>query len=400
MMDHLSTEQIASYRERRTQPEELLRVDDHISHCAECRQRLASAVDLRAALQSTLGEDGGAVPAEAIPRTHHLAYEQLEAYVDGKLSSADRNNAQAHLEICQICSEELRDLHAFKIELAAPERQTTHGWLARLSAPWLTRRRVALGLAMAAVIVLTVEVARWRLAPAPEVSSVRTPKTHPTAKETFAAINNLSPEEQSAVRDAISQQRINSPAVLAELHGKRQTLLGESHEAARFEVLRPLGEVVPEVRPVFRWQPLTGASSYSVAIFDTNLNPVQFSPPLRATQWTADRPLKRGRMYLWQVTARLRDGKSFSAPSPPNPEAKFRVLDQKKAGEFDRLQALEHALSSAPSESHLVHGILYAQAGLLDKGERELILIPESDSNYGLAQKLLKSIQEIRNSTR
>ncbi len=87
---------------------------------------------------------------------------------------------------------------------------------------------------------------------------------------------------------------------------------------------------------------------------------------------------------------------SVAHKKPP----KFRVLDQKNADEFVRLQTLEHALSSAHSESHLVHGILYAQAGLLEMGEKEVMLIPESDPNYGLAQKLLKSIQEIRNSTR
>ncbi len=392
MTDHLSTEQIASYRERRTQPEELLRVDDHISHCAECRQRLASAVDLRAALQRTPREDGGADSAQAIPQIDHLAYEQLEAYVDGKLSSADRINAQAHLEICQICSGELRDLHTFKVELAASEGQTTHGWSARFLTPWLTRRRVALGLAMAAVIVLTVEVARWRLAPAPKVPSAATPKTNPTAKETFAAINNLSPEEQSAVREAISQQRIESPAVLAGLQGKRQILLGQSHEAARFDVLRPLGEVVPDVRPVFRWQPLAGAISYSVSIYDLNLNHVMSSRALGTTEWSPDQPLQRGRIYLWQVTAKLSNGQSVSSPRPPSAEARFRVLDQTKADELFQFQAAHPA-------SHLALGILYAEAGLLEQGEHELGQLPKNDPNYDLAQKLLKSIQEIRNST-
>jgi hypothetical protein len=393
MMDHLSTEQIASYRERRTQPEELLRVDDHISHCAECRKRLASAVDLRAALQSTLGEGRGAVPAEAVPRTHHLAYEQLEAYVDGRLSSADRNNAQAHLEICQICAEELRDLHAFKIELAASEGQTRHGWLARLLAPWLTRRRVALALAMAAVIVLAVEVGKRQLAPPHGVPPSGTTELNSTGTETLLAFKSLSAEEQTAILAVISQQSIKTPAVLAGLREPKGTLLRGTSEGVRFEVLQPLGEVVLDVRPLFRWQRLAGAISYSVSIYDMNLNHVMSSRALGATQWSPDQPLQRGRIYLWQVSAKLSNGESISSPRPPSAEARFRVLDQTKADELLQFQAAHPA-------SHLALGILYAEAGLLEQGEHELGQLPKNDPDYDLAQKLLKSIQEMRNSTR
>ncbi len=390
MADHLSTEQIASYWERRTQPEELLRVDDHISHCAECRQRLASTVDLRAALHSTPGEDGGAVSAQTVPQMDHLAYEQLEAYVDGKMSSADRNNAQAHLEICRICSEELRDLHTFKIELAASD--TTHGWLARLLAPWLTRRRVAFALAMAAVIVLAVEVGKRQLAPPHGVPPSGTAESNSTGTETLLAFKSLSAEEQTAILAVISQQSIKTPAVLAGLRGPKGTLLRGTSEGARFEVLQPLGEVVLDVRPLFRWQRLAGAISYSVSIYDMNLNHVMSSRALGATQWSPDQPLQRGRIYLWQVSAKLSNGESVSSPRPPSPEARFRVLDQTKADELLQFQAAHPA-------SHLALGILYAEAGLLEQGEHELGQLPKNDPDYDLAQKLLKSIQEIRNST-
>jgi hypothetical protein len=253
---------------------------------------------------------------------------------------------------------------------------------------------------MAAVIVLAVEVGKRQLAPPHGVPPSGTAESNSTGTETLLAFKSLSAEEQTAILAVISQHSITTPAVLAGLRGPKGTLLRGTSEGARFEVLQPLGEVVLDVRPLFRWQHLAGAISYSVSIYDMNLNHVMSSRALGATQWSPDQPLQRGRIYLWQVSAKLSNGESVSSPRPPSAEARFRVLDQKKADEFDRLQALEHALSSAPSESHLVHGILYAQAGLLDMGEKELILIPESDSNYGLAQKLLKSIQEIRNSTR
>jgi hypothetical protein len=200
----------------------------------------------------------------------------------------------------------------------------------------------------------------------------------------------LPAEEKSAVFEAISQQKIRPPDVLTELQGRPETLLGHQEQDARFEVLEPLAEVVSDVKPEFRWQPLAGAATYSVAIFDANVNPVQSSPPLGVARWTAARPLKRGQVYLWQVTAKLSDGKSVSAPKPPRPEARFRVLDQRQADELSQFKATY-------PEAHLALGILYARAGLLQLGENELKQISESHPEYRLAQNLLKSIQQIRN---
>jgi hypothetical protein len=338
-------------------------------------------------------QDMSATSLPGAPQAEHLTYEELEAYVDGKMSDADRGIAGAHLEFCRACSDDIRDLNTFKVELADSKGQRKEGGMPNFVALWLTPRRAALALAMAALIVLAVKVGRWQLAPPHGVPSAGTANSNSTRKETLSAINALPPEEQSAILEAISQQKIKSPDVLAGLRGPQQTLLGGSPEGARFEVLEPLGEVVPEVRPVFRWQPLAGASSYSVTIFDANLTPLQSSPPLRAIQWTADRALKRGQVYVWQVTASLSDGKSVSSPSPPSPEAKFRVLDQKKADELSHFQA-------AHSESHLALGILYAQAGILEQGEHELTQVKESDPDYRLAQNLLKSIEEIRHPQR
>lgn len=44
-------------------------------------------------------------------------------------------------------------------------------------------------------------------------------------------------------------------------------------------------------------------------------------------------------------------------------------------------------------------GILYSEAGLPEQGEHELGQLPKGDPDYDLAQKLLKSIQKIRNPT-
>jgi hypothetical protein len=150
-----------------------------------------------------------------------------------------------------------------------------------------------------------------------------------------------------------------------------------------------VGEVVLEAHPIFLWQPLAGAVSYSVVIFDTNANQIQTSPATHSTSWKPAHPLQRGKVYQWQVRAVMGDGKPVVAPSFPKPEAKFRVLDQAKVDELRQFR-------QAHPESHLVLGILFAESGLLKDARSELGEIQQSDRNFELAQNLLRSVRELR----
>lgn len=406
MPDHLSKEQIEHYLEKQIAPAELPEIDDHISHCADCRDRVSSAGDLRAALRRENVLRLGSTSPQALGRGEHLNYEQLEAYVDGRSSRFERELVRKHAESCRICADELRDLDAFKTELSSTVRMRSWRLKARWAefAPsWLTLPRVALVLAASAAIVVVISLERTRLASPPFVPAAHNTKPAPPRENSsdadvhapiagllaarVAAIDTLPAEEQRAILDAISQQRIKPANVLTELQRKTETLLGQQQEILRFEVLTPVGEVVLDARPVFRWQPIAEASSYSVAIFDAQLNQVRSSGPLRVTEWRPKLPLERGRLYVWQVMAQVGGG-SVSAPNPPSPEAKFKVLDQHKVDEIAHFQQNHR-------ESHVVLGILYGQAGVLQKGEYELEQVPKGDPDYQLAQSLLKSIQEI-----
>lgn len=384
MAAHLSEEQIAHYTTRRLAPEELLRVDDHISECANCRQRIASAAELRKAFQDPREWDYGTDDQSYVDPKEHLTYEQLGAYVDGK-TGADVATLRAHLEVCRRCSEEFRDLNTFKTELASSKEQHAEGWWPRFVARWLTVRSVAFALGGCAVVVFAIAVGIRQMSftkggPSTETATIQNPA--------LAGIKELTPEQQIAIIEAVSNKKIETSEALQEFKGEQEVLLGQAEETLRFNVLTPVGQVVADDRPFFHWQPLAGAKSYSVAIFDANLNPVLSSPPLHTPDWTASHPLNRGQLYVWQVTAQVGNGKSVTAPKPPSPEAKFRVLDQKSADEIARFQK-KHP------ESHLALGILYAQVGAREAGEQELRLIRGTDPNYALAQELLKSIQEI-----
>jgi hypothetical protein len=92
----------------------------------------------------------------------------------------------------------------------------------------------------------------------------------------------------------------------------------------RFALLGPFGDAVADTRPEFSWQPLAGATHYSIAIVDERLHPVQHSHALRTTTWKPRRPLRHGHTYLWQVTATLHGGKKVVASEPS--EARLTIV--------------------------------------------------------------------------
>ena len=92
-----------------------------------------------------------------------------------------------------------------------------------------------------------------------------------------------------------------------------------------FALPGPFGDEISDARPEFTWQPLAGATKYSVVIVDEGLRPVQHSHGVKTTSWRPRRPLRRGRTYLWQVTATLRNGTKIVATGPTSLEARLHI---------------------------------------------------------------------------
>jgi len=326
--------------------------------------------------------------------------ELIEKYLNGQLETALERDFQVHILDCPECLALLETCEDIRDDLA--ERTPVVGWtpkkriwnLGSARFPW--RIAALAGLASLAAVIVVVGVRTgvipWHGGHGTDISkgSTKQPTTGPGGGQgAFPEIAALSSAEQPGVWKAINSRNISYPPDLAELRGRQATLLGESPEGVKFRVLEPIGEVVMEPRPLLHWHPLTGAVSYSVAIFDSKANPVQTSPLLHLTQWKPARPLQRGQVYQWQVTAVMSDGKRVIAPSFPNPRAKFRVIDQAKADELEQFR-------QAHPDAHLVLGILYTEGGLLKDGERELVGIPANNRDFELAQQLLRSIRELR----
>lgn len=135
---------------------------------------------------------------------------------------------------------------------------------------------------------------------------------------------------------------------------------------------------------MFRWEVLRGAE-YKVSVFDDHYSKVAGSGWISTGSWRSAEVLRRGTGYSWQLNVR-QGGSEFTIPVPPAPQARFRVL---AAAQEHRLNALRR---SSPS-SHLALGVLYAQAGLLDKAEHEFVALRAQNPNSQTVAALLAKVR-------
>ena len=353
---HVTDADIDQFRRRQLSAADLVTFADHLAGCDECRRRVANGVDIAAASRS-LQEAAG------ISGDDHVEESELQLFVDGGLGPERRREVSLHLDRCASCAAEVRDLQSFVAGLGRPGQSS--------------RTRAYAVLAAAAVLVLAVGVTwQWRTQqPHAAVTNGSSPST--------LDLETLTPADRARVREALDG-RLELQSPVLELNGQRGTLLGSSNPPV-FRLSAPVGTVVIEDRPTLRWTPLPGAVTYIVTLQDQATGETISSAPLTSIEWTVERPLPRGRTYAWQVAGSVSGGSETVTPTPPDPPAKFKVLDAQDADRLGRL----------PS-SHLVRGVLYADAGLLDDAERELMAVPAQDPGSRVADRLLKQIRGFR----
>lgn len=408
----------------------MLDLDDHLAACEECRSKVVEAVGLGLSLDSLRTD------FESPPLTH-ITYEQLAAYVDDRMDSVDREIVESHLADCARCSKEAREFSevsaalpalTFREPAARPARERSIWRLASIRFPL----QVA---AAAAVIALVVWVAglplrkeirglEAQLAEAREKNEQLQQEYEIAKAETEdlqAQLRGAGPPDQTgaaadialddgpvrvmrdnrievsqsmpagfqlAIKNAIETGQVKTPRAVAELGKEAEVLMGPSTNGVAFALFNPVGKVIRTARPSFRWQAVEGATSYTVAVFDADYNEVARSPALTSPSWTMPEALERGRVYLWNVTA-TSDGREIKSPVAPAPEARFRVLEKEKLDEISR------ARKDYP-DSHLLAGLLYAQAGLLDEAEREFQILARRNPKSAVAQRLLTAARRMR----
>jgi len=360
---HLSDSELAGYRKRTLAAAELLRVDEHLTSCADCRDRIFES--------GLLAAQARALRNQFI---EHLDYDEIVACAEGTPEAS----VGAHVAECALCRAEVDDLRVFRMQLAQPQVEPVR----REPIVMPVRRarwKKPVWLAAAAGLLVVAGMAVWSLqrpaaAPAPEIAQQPVQPREPA----------LTPEQQQAVQLAMASHKLERASVLNRLAAKRGVLLGAPAEAKTFEILAPVGTTTVNDRPVFQWQAMNGASSYVVAVFDENFNKVAESPAVTVPEWQPEEPLVRGVVFNWQVSARV-GGRTVRAPVPPAPEARFELVSAETAGEIEKARRL-HA------GNHLLLAVLYARAGALDDAAKEAVAI----SDAGLARDLRQSIEEIR----
>ena len=432
MSEHLSKQTIERYRHRELSAAELFALDDHVVVCALCQAETLNNEKSSVAI----GQAISALQAESEWEDLHLEYQQLSDYVDDAVNEVERELADSHLEFCQTCRVELQELQTMKAtlaELPAPQYspgKTPNPW--RRFSAWWQVPTIRKAVQVAAVIALGV-TAVWIIVfySRQPLEEARKQSSQPDRQDTTAANSSsldqsasettkpkFEPEEPNQVRpvadlidgdrhimlsgddkllglesattqtqshviSALKSGRVGPPSFMAELKGRSGSLMGAA--SSEYGLLNPFATAVESRTPTFRWRSIDGAESYEVTIYGNDAKKIVASGPLTETKWRVNVPLERGRIFTWQVRANKK-GAEILMPPPAAPEAKFKVIDAAKVEELTQIRR------SNP-HSHLLLGLAYANAGLLDDSARELQRLVAANPKSSVAKSLLRSVE-------
>ena len=409
MTGHLTDNILELLRMKKLPAHELMVVDDHLATCELCRELLGT--NFSAAGTAERFERAVLHP------TDHLDYEKLESFVDDRLSVDERATVARHVENCGECADELRALQEFAGRRPGAVAPTRVGLLTSLTSFFM--RPVPIFASI--VVVLAIGSGIWLTRTQPDFAQVANTSdvaTAPPEPESETAVNV--PVENAPVKLAVSindggetvgiskdgelsgyvSVRANYRALVTkalgderltiadirDLKGPAGVLMGDPSVTGTFRIHSPVGKVVASDTPTFTWQAVAGAEQYVVDVFDQDYNKVASSGEIRTTSWRSKLP--RGRTYTWQVTA-VSDGKIFKAPQRPLPDAKFRIVDGRTAEELA-------ALRRNNPRYHLLLGVAYANAGLIDEAIRELEAVAKQNPRSELPRRLIRQLRQAR----
>jgi anti-sigma factor RsiW len=390
MPDHLSAEQIDSFLARRLPPGELLSADDHLAICERCRRAVAVTVPTMGF--ADLFDD-------------HPDYALLESFADGKAGTDERHSTEAHLAACAECRAELAGITEMRDLVASDLAQSPAG----NARPRFVERFRILEFAFGSLLLALLAGGVWwftrapdpRAAapgqdpvpnvsanspePAPEVPRTDAPPLTDGRQEAPDEFDGIPERYRSEVRAVVAAGRLEVPSEARELSAGTGTLMSGAKESIPFALVWPVGKIVESDRPTFRWRALEGADGYRIDVFDADFSPLASSQRITETRWTPPRGLPRGRTVVWQVTA-FREGEEVRSPIRPAPDARVKILDAARASELAALRR-DH------SGNHLLLGIKYAKAGLLEQARSEFRKELKKNPGSTPARKLLRSVR-------
>ncbi len=354
---HLSELDIDGFQKRQLAADTLLRVTDHAAECPECRRRLGAARDMGTQLADLKNS-----------YAQHLSAQELQEYVDGVLVDEARRTIDNHLRQCTECNRDVAQLRGF----ARSYRRTQPHRLR-----WM--------LAAAAVVLLAIGAGLWMRWPAPVVLAIQDGGQRVTldTRGQVHGAGDLTSQQSQALTAVLSGGSLSPPPFLRELQPPASTLMGNS-QAPPFRLVGPVGTAVLTSTPELRWTAWEPKATYIVTLQDLASGTTISSPPLSGLSWKPAQPLQLGAVYSWQVAGTSK-GREELSPKPPQPPARFRVLDPAEAA---RLQTLP--------ESHLLRAIFFAQAGLLDEADSEARALQSENPGSSFTARLSRQIQDLR----
>jgi hypothetical protein len=432
--EHISESTMERFCMRALTENELTTVARHLTGCPDCQAEFVSTIR-----RQRQGSDlSFTLAPEFWLRHEHLDYEQLVHLADNKLEETDRELIDVHMKVCPSCREDVRSFLAFR-EQIAPEMKVSYAPVEQESAserlswtiwwgglawkPVYSAAAVILGIALVigAALLLNrrADNQQAQQVPAPQATPGSTPNVSANLPSPTASPNQ-SPEVQSYSADVIVElndgartvtvnksgnisglddvpaptrdeiasvlltEQIDPPAILKNLAGQQSALRG-SNTPETFKLMSPTRTVVVSDRPTFKWENVSGASAYRVYINDPSGQIAARSddlPPDR-TEWLAPKPLTRGEIYAWTVTAVV-DGKEIVAPGPSAPEMKFQVLSAANLQQLNRLKR---------ARSHLALAVFTVRVGMLDEAEHEFTELSRFNPKAQVLGKLLHRVR-------
>jgi hypothetical protein len=432
MSEHIKIQTMKSYWERSLKPGEIIAIVKHMEACSDCRrvyQEISQEMNVQHPISLIL--------STALMFKHeHLEYDQLVSLADKTLDEEDRQILDIHLQDCEGCRDDLRVFLEFRQQIDAAAdlkfRPESHAkWAARFSGlfvrPNLKLRPLTIGMIAFAGSLFLLAIflphfgqknVQGPLVSAPRITppsplpthSPTTPppagisgvETKPPADEDIASLHDsegrvvvtrggivrgldaIPSDMQQAVKDALLRKELRKPALLKDLDGAQGSSRGAEDNKAVFKLIYPGRTVIPENRPLFRWQSIEGAVNYQVQVADSRGAKIAESETITSTSWTPAQSLQRGKFYTWSVTAIL-DGQQITSPAPTRPEMKFKVLDISKKRQIEELRKR--------SKSHLALGVFYAREGMIAEAEQEFQSLVRSNPDSPIAVSLLRAIQ-------
>ena len=365
---HLTNAERAAYWQRTIAPPVLLEVSDHLQECVRCREELRR-------------------DKPSITATEGVGYEDLVDWMEGDIDPLRRRELAERIGNSPAAAAELINLLQFRDEMNELPGQDyatapRPSWLRGLGRAWPLAAGLVVGCAFLWLISeghrASVDVALIDHGKRLVVS----------ANGEIPELGPLPPDLQRSVHDAISLGKVDRPALPGELRGPRETLAGAPSPQGSFRVVAPVQSVVEAERPTFRWSKEPNATGYRVNLVPPGGAVVSSALlPASATTWAPHEPLSPNETYEWEVEA-LKDGETLAkSPAPPEPEARFRVLDAASRSELQQVR-------EKWGVSHLVMGLAYARVGLVAEARHEFQELARENPQTPLPKNLLAGVMD------